>query len=180
MRVGVDASFRRAHEAERRIEYEERLLRTVGVLERVAERDRAGITTKPTAHANDNKENRKAEENRLTQVVEPRGIGDWSLVVGRWSLAICVFGSAEEVDQCGHHDEGKKGDVPILLDTLKEDGEQVAIVLELAEEGDRGSAVSEPHIDHVNAVDSDADQVRDNKEILRYVLIGLVKTPFRR
>ena len=84
MRVGVDASFRRAHEAERRIEYEERLLRTVGVLERVAERDRAGITTEPTAHANDNKENRKAEENRLTGIVEPFVICDFCRSAKPW------------------------------------------------------------------------------------------------
>ena len=76
MRVGVDASFCRAHEAERRIEYEERLLRTVGVLERVAKRDRTGVTAETSAHTNDDKENRQAEEDRFTGIVEPFVICD--------------------------------------------------------------------------------------------------------
>ena len=71
MRIGISASFGRTHDAERSVENEHGLLRSVGVLQGVAERDGTGVFAESASDANHNKIRAHDKKQHLNGVVYP-------------------------------------------------------------------------------------------------------------
>ena len=149
-----------AIEREGRVKHQCRLCRTVGILVGIADGNGAhccGKSTSNTCHAKGNKEQERQQH------------GD--IVLPPYIMALVQTGEAVEAVECPDDETKYKNEVDVVKGLFEEDGNQISLVGELAEDGGRGATHRITEIDGIAEVDEQCQAVDHNKQPAACLLI---------